>query len=179
MALGCSRSWEVNFCAKTRQRQRLILNLLFVDLEQCHDIKQKCRCCHIFVNAGFVYYEGDCFDTLKNPYVPVNVANPTLAQINQKKLVGEGMMERRKIIKDSDEIFYKYLDAEDYDIIKPGSGEESEKMEMYYKCFCEDIARERRRVGGDWVVAQAGLIDRAWRQFVRWVYTIHYSYNDR
>ena len=121
-------------------------------------------------NAGFVYYEGDCFDTLKNPYVPVNVANPTLAQVNQKKLVGEGLMERRKIIKDSDEIFYKYLDAEDYDMIKPGSGEESEKMEMYFKRFCEDITRERMRVGGHWVVAQAGLIDRAWRQFVRWVY---------
>ena len=30
---------------------------------------------------GYVYYEADCFGGLKNPYVPLNVDNPTMAQV--------------------------------------------------------------------------------------------------
>ena len=45
---------------------------------------------------GYVYYEADCFMALKNPYVPLNVANPSLAQLSQKPLKGAGMEERKK-----------------------------------------------------------------------------------
>ena len=30
---------------------------------------------------GYVYYEADCFTRLCNPYVPLNVDNPSLAQV--------------------------------------------------------------------------------------------------
>ena len=46
---------------------------------------------------GFVYYEGDCFAGLRNPYIPLDVENPSLAQIRQKELVGEGIEERREL----------------------------------------------------------------------------------
>merc|ERR1712106_1029963 len=32
---------------------------------------------------GYVYYEGDCFAGLKNPYIPKDVDSPPMAQVNQ------------------------------------------------------------------------------------------------
>ena len=32
---------------------------------------------------GYVYYEGDCFNSITNPFVDLNVDNPTLATLNQ------------------------------------------------------------------------------------------------
>ena len=46
---------------------------------------------------GYVYYEGDCFTGLRNPYIPADVENPSMAQMRQRMLVGEGMEERREV----------------------------------------------------------------------------------
>ena len=43
---------------------------------------------------GWVYYEADCFFSLRNPYVPADVLEPSLAQTKQRKLVGEGSEKR-------------------------------------------------------------------------------------
>ena len=51
---------------------------------------------------GFVYYEADCFFGLRNPYIPPNVENPTMAQGRQRKLVGEGAAERKQMIEAMD-----------------------------------------------------------------------------
>ena len=37
---------------------------------------------------GFVYYEADCFMALKNPYIALDVDNPSLASQSQKALKG-------------------------------------------------------------------------------------------
>ena len=37
---------------------------------------------------GYVYYEGDCFGMVKNPFIDLNVAEPTMHQIKQKNLKG-------------------------------------------------------------------------------------------
>ena len=47
---------------------------------------------------GFVYYEADCFFGLRNPYIPPDVENPTMAQGRQRKLVGEGAAERKQTL---------------------------------------------------------------------------------
>ena len=39
-------------------------------------------------NHGYVYYEADCFNGCKNPYVPLDAPDPSMAQINQKQLKG-------------------------------------------------------------------------------------------
>ena len=44
---------------------------------------------------GFVYYEGDCFWALRNPYVSVDAKEATLAQLSQTKLVGAGLEVKR------------------------------------------------------------------------------------
>ena len=41
--------------------------------------------------SGFVFYEGDCYMGLKNPYIPLNVEDPSLAQKLQKNLFGDGL----------------------------------------------------------------------------------------
>merc|ERR1719348_2191973 len=46
---------------------------------------------------GYVYYEGDCFFGLRNPYIPSDVPEPSLAQLKQRKLVGEGAKQRQDL----------------------------------------------------------------------------------
>lgn len=37
---------------------------------------------------GFVYYEADCFGMMKNPYIPLDIDNPSLSTFKQKNLKG-------------------------------------------------------------------------------------------
>ena len=37
---------------------------------------------------GYVYYEGDCFGSLKNPFNKLDSENPTMDQIKMKNLKG-------------------------------------------------------------------------------------------
>ena len=117
------------------------------------------------VRSGFVYYEGDCFTGLRNPYIPVDVDNPSLAQIRQKQLVGEGLAERREIEKDVQRLFRRMMD-DGYEV-KFDEGDDAKKMKRYYQRLCENILQERKRIGGDWAVASAAMLDRDWRQYVR------------
>ena len=39
--------------------------------------------------SGFVYYEADCFMQLKNPYISLDVENPSIARVSQKPLKGQ------------------------------------------------------------------------------------------
>ena len=107
---------------------------------------------------GYVYYEGDCFFQLRNPYIPADVEKPSLAAAKQRKLVGEGVKERRAIIDKSTEVFQAKLTGKEF---KMGD------QEAAYRELCKDIARQRARIGGDWAIA-ALLDSRSIRDFVRW-----------
>ena len=50
-------------------------------------------------NHGYVYYEGDCFKSCKNPYIPVDAPDPSMAQVKQRQLKGKGLEERMKVVK--------------------------------------------------------------------------------
>ena len=106
---------------------------------------------------GFVYYEGDCFFQLRNPYIPADVENPSLAAAKQRKLVGEGRKERRAIIDKNTAVFQAKLAGKDF---------KAADQEVAYKELCKDVARERSRIGGDWAIA-ALLDSRRIRDFVR------------
>jgi len=93
---------------------------------------------------GFVYYEMDCFFRCRNPYIPPYAPEPSLAQINQKKLVGEGIAERKEMAKKVSKLFMAMIGGKETD---------EEVFEEVYRELCRDIRRERARVGGDWVVA--------------------------
>ena len=111
--------------------------------------------------AGYVYYEGDCFFFFKNPYVPVDATEPSKAQSFQKGLRGKGLKERMDVVSKSGVEYEKMMKGEKYD---------KEALEKVYNVLCDDIQRERLRIGGDWVVATI-LDKKEWRDFVRWART--------
>jgi len=97
---------------------------------------------------GFVYYEADCFFSLKNPYIPPDVENPTLAIKHQRKLIGERAVERRALIARCGKEYAARLKGESWD---------RAMVEEMFKEMLKDISRERSRLGGHWVIA--GLLD--------------------
>jgi len=108
--------------------------------------------------AGYVYYEGDAFFFFKNPYIPVDAAEPSKAVVSQKSLRGEGLMERIAKVNRGSAEYQKMTQGQEYDrkILE----------DDFYGLICNDIKRERGRLGGDWVVAMA-VDTRAWRDFIR------------
>jgi len=95
-------------------------------------------------NYGYVYYEADCFGALKNPYVPLDVDNPTMAGMYQKQLKGVGMEERKAAGKKIQGTWGKIMQGKDYD---------KEHLLEFYRLMAADIANEKRRIGGDFAVA--------------------------
>ena len=112
------------------------------------------------LNLGFVFYEGDCFGRLKNPYIPLDEKDASAAQGNQRKLAGIGLEERRQITRGVE----KLVDGE---IGYEKSGVLSKHQKMFYKAMCDDIQNERKRIGGNWAIAHADLCLKGVRQFVR------------
>ena len=47
---------------------------------------------------GYVYYEGDCFNSLKNPFIDLNADDPTMAQVKQKTLKGQVISNCQSVI---------------------------------------------------------------------------------
>ena len=113
------------------------------------------------INHGYVYYEGDCFGSLKNPYVPLDAESPSLAQVNQKALKGEGEKERNE--------FLMKLGKEEGKIV---TGDyDKELFAEYIELLCGDIKRERARLGGDWAIANL-ILNRSFRDQIRWVLVV-------
>ena len=109
---------------------------------------------------GFVFYESDCFFGLKNPYIPPDVDNPSLAQVKQKRLVGEGAEERKKVIAKVTPEYKKMVKGEAYNV---------EVLEEGMRENFRDVARERARLGGDWAIAGV-LFTSKMRQMARFVF---------
>jgi hypothetical protein len=108
-------------------------------------------------NHGFVFYEGDCFFGLKNPYIPSDVPEATLAQLKQRKLVGDGERERKELVGRVNKDFMKMFAGEDF---------ENEVIDEGYRAMCTNIRSERARMGGDWAVCCV-LATRRIRDIVR------------
>ena len=99
-----------------------------------------------FLLLGFVYFEFDCWNRLRNPYIPLDVANPTLHQDLQRNLQGEGKAERLQVIADANKEYHECR--------KTGADpSSSQAVRRWVEMNSEDILRERRRIGGDWAIA--------------------------
>ena len=46
--------------------------------------------------AGYVYYEADCYVNCRNPYIPTDVPNPSVAQFNQKVWLRDRKLTKRE-----------------------------------------------------------------------------------
>jgi len=95
-------------------------------------------------NHGYVYYEADCFGSLLNPYIPLDVDNPSMAKMYQKPVKGKGMEERRSLGRKYQEALVNLMQGKEYD---------KETLLEYYSLMAADIASEKKRIGGDFAVA--------------------------
>ena len=119
-------------------------------------------CANSFNTEGFVYYEADCFGTLKNPYIPPDVDNPSIAQVNQKSLMGPGAEERRAVCEKAHDMFMQIIQGEVECLVTcsdccAGQEHDRELEREFYTHMCADINRERARIGGDWAIAAVTL----------------------
>ena len=114
---------------------------------------------------GYVYYEGDCFGMMKNPFIDLNAENPTMHQMKQKNLkgktncfcpegfknifVGNGAAERGEFLKKSQEVFAPLMAGLEYD---------KSVIVEFYKMMCQDILDQKKRIGGTWAIAAVPFI---------------------
>ena len=87
-------------------------------------------------NHGFVFYEGDCFWSLRNPYIPPDVPEASLAQLKQKRLVGKGAEERQEMSNKVNKAFLDLLGGKDYD---------DQVIERGFRMMCANIRSGKRR----------------------------------
>ena len=99
-------------------------------------------------NHDYVYYEADCFGSLLNPYIPLDVDNPSMAKMYQKPVKGKGMEERRSLGRKFQGVMVNMMQGKKYD---------KEALLEYYSLMAADIASEKKRIGGDFAIAH-GLI---------------------
>ena len=85
---------------------------------------------------------------VETPYIPVDVPNPSMAQVSQKPLKGKGLEERMEICQKSNDMFMAIFNGEEYDL---------EIAKEFYSSMCDDILSERKRIGGDWAIAAVTL----------------------
>ena len=79
----------------------------------------------------------------------------------QRKLTGEGWKERNEILKNRDK------GNDDDEGIWWVNGKLQENQLKYFEALCEDIKAERKRIGGHWVIADADLIKKSVRDFIK------------
>ena len=106
-------------------------------------------------NHGFVYYEADCFMSQLNPYIPLDIPEPSMAQMNQKCVTGLSKEALTNVFKGVDEL-PKFAEGK-FD---------SELMKGWYIEMAKDILKEKKKIGGSWAVAQA-ISSREFRDAIR------------
>ena len=94
--------------------------------------------------ANYVYYEADAFMNHANPYVSTDVDDPTIAMLSQNFLKGVPQ-DRIDAVADGMDDMIKMVEGCEYDL---------EKVWGFYKAMCNDVTRERKRIGGNWAIAQ-------------------------
>ena len=101
------------------------------------------------------------FFCCKNPYVPLNPEEPSLADLIQKCLVGEGLEERREVCKETQEEFGKLFGGK--------NKFDKEVGRRFNELLCADVEKERKRIGGDWVIAgvATATVNREFRYIIR------------
>ena len=110
-------------------------------------------------NSGYVYYEADCFFWQNNPYISTDVDEPSNEMFTQKHLRNVSQ-ERVDIAVDGFKNFLSMSDPNAYNF---------EKMCEFYKAISEDVSKEQKRIGGDFVVAHA-IPSRKARDYVRTIF---------
>merc|ERR1719300_1793006 len=97
---------------------------------------------------GYVYYEADAFGGMLNPFNPLDSDNPSMSTAKQKTLKGPGAKERAELVRKVQDVWGPLMAGLEYD---------KELLLEYYVALCEDINKQKERIGGDWAVAHVVL----------------------
>ena len=108
---------------------------------------------------GYVYYEGDCFDSTVNPFIDHSVEEPTLAIAKQTPLKGVSK-EVVSALKSATEV-WKQMEQGIFD----KDAIEKECL-PFYEVMGKDITKQFKRLGGNWAIAQV-IFSRNQRDFLR------------
>ena len=94
---------------------------------------------------GYVYLEGDTYLAFVNPYLPLDVEEPSMEQRLQKPLKGYSF-ESMKILLPGVKEWSKIMHFKQYD---------KQLVTDFYKEMAKFILKEKNKIGGNWVIAQA------------------------
>ena len=94
---------------------------------------------------------------LVNPYVSLDMENPSIAQMRQKPLRGPGLEERAASCKVIKSVYGQILQGQQYNL---------EDFKKYYELMATDIKKEKNRIGGHWAVANV-VLKKEMRDFLR------------
>ena len=105
--------------------------------------------------ANYVYYEADCFINHLNPFVPTDIQheNPMFSQ----NFLNGVPQERIDVVSEGAFHYLAMSDGQKHDITK---------VSGFYFAMSDDIVKEKKRIGGNWAVAQA-VPTRALRDRIR------------
>ena len=105
--------------------------------------------------ANYVYYEADCFLNNLNPFVPIDVQheNPMFAQ----NFIMGVPQEKIDISCEGGSNFLAMAAGQKHDF---------EKVCAFYVAISDDVAKDKKRIGGDWAISQA-VPTRALRDRIR------------
>ena len=92
---------------------------------------------------NYVYYEADAFHKGVNPFVP-----PGGDEDSQHSLYGRTIERRKRIVVDG----YRNWGIK---VDNASTGFNQDSLDNFYRAMAGDIATQRLRIGGDWVVAFA------------------------
>ena len=97
-------------------------------------------------NHGYVYYEADCFFGNLNPYLPLG---------DDQDLSNLTNLSNQKFLKGISQERLDACAAFDTELTAMCENKEVDKNNLCraYSLLAEDIARERRKIGGDWVIS--------------------------
>ena len=93
---------------------------------------------------GYVYYEADCFGALKNPFVPLDVEDPSMVSMAQKAVKGPGMKERQALLRSMRPIWGAWMQGKEYD---------QELFNKFFREMARDVLNQKKRIGGNWAIA--------------------------
>ena len=75
------------------------------------------------------------------------------------------LQERKEVNKEARNTWSKIFHG--WEFKADDESEDAEICRKFFKLFCEDIKREKKRIGGDWAVATAMGLNKELRQYVR------------
>ena len=99
------------------------------------------------------------------------MGNPTCHQWKQRKLIGEGLAERKDILDRANSLVSDLLADKHHQRLKQtGKLREKlkEKEDIIMEASLKDISKEKKRIGGNWAVAGIDLVRKYQREYAKY-----------